>query len=306
MRKALMTAGVVASLAYASIALAWTAPTAAPPNGNVAAPLNTGSVEQVKTGSLTNIQLTAGAAPSPVTNKLYNVGGTLYFNGSPVAGGSGSTVSGSGTANYVSKFTGASAVGNSQIYDDGSVVGVNVVPSAANKFEVYAPGKTYAGYFSGAASGIRVDATGPSNWAGDFRGASYGVYGEGRGSGTMGVYGYAPSGFGGYFVGSNALYAQNSAGYYTYLDNSSWGVLTNGNIYASDVYLAPYNRWLSSVGGGGGSGYWTPWAATGCGSMSLLSCNAGYSITQIQWSSTYTGNCNGTAWVSIQVYCETK
>jgi hypothetical protein len=312
MRKALITAGVAISLTYASIALAWTAPTASPPNGNVPAPLNTGSAEQVKSGSLTNIQLTSGTAPSPVTNKLYNVGGTLYFNGSPVAGGSGSTVSGSGTANYVSKFTGASTLGNSQIYDDGSVVGINSIPGAAYKFQVNATGKTWAGHFTGAEYGIYADSSlsnaqavrgvAPSGYGGYFTG-TYGTYASGSNS----SYGYIghPS-YGGFFSGPYGLYAQNQVGYYTYLDNSSWGVLTNGNIYASDVYLAPYNRWLSSVGGGGGSGYWTSWAATGCGSMSLLSCNAGYAITQIQWSSTYTGNCNGTAWVSIQVYCETK
>jgi len=39
--------------------------------------------------------------------------------------GSGTGISGSGTTNFISKFTGASAIGDSQIFDDGTNVGIN-------------------------------------------------------------------------------------------------------------------------------------------------------------------------------------
>jgi hypothetical protein len=39
--------------------------------------------------------------------------------------GSGTGISGSGTTNYISKFTAASAIGDSQLFDNGSSVGIN-------------------------------------------------------------------------------------------------------------------------------------------------------------------------------------
>lgn len=45
--------------------------------------------------------------------------------------GSGTGISGSGTTNYISKFTGASAIGDSQLFDNGTNVGINnISPSA--------------------------------------------------------------------------------------------------------------------------------------------------------------------------------
>jgi hypothetical protein len=41
-----------------------------------------------------------------------------------IAGGGGGGISGSGTTNYVSKWTGTTSQGNSQIYDDGSDIGI--------------------------------------------------------------------------------------------------------------------------------------------------------------------------------------
>lgn len=58
MRNQFISAFKVSSLAIVlsfglSYALAWTAPSATPPTGNVSAPLNTSSTAQVKTGVLT-------------------------------------------------------------------------------------------------------------------------------------------------------------------------------------------------------------------------------------------------------------
>ncbi len=267
---------LIAFLSFATSAFAaWTAPTSAPPNGNIDAPLTTGSAVQTKTGAFGNLQLSSlGTAPSPVTNKLYNIGGTLYFNGSSLSGGVSVASGGSGTANYLSKFTGATTLGNSQIFDNGSTVGVGTTGGSA-KLQVNGASQTWGVYSTGA---------------------------------TNAYYGSGGSGYGGYFIGTGGVYAQNSSGYYAFLGypGTYWSVYGNGYVYAPDYYVASTGRWLSSLGGGGGSGYWTEWGATGCGSMAVLSCAAGYSMTQIQWSSTYTGNCNGTAWVSMQMYCEQK
>lgn len=56
------------------------------------------------------------ATPSVTTNKLYNVGGALYFNGLGLATGS----SISGTTGTVPKFTGATALGDSNMTISGS------------------------------------------------------------------------------------------------------------------------------------------------------------------------------------------
>jgi hypothetical protein len=48
-----------------------------------------------------------------------------------------SKIGGSGTTNYVSKFTASGTIGNSQIFDNGTSVGVNTAsPSASYKFDV--------------------------------------------------------------------------------------------------------------------------------------------------------------------------
>ncbi|MBI3260133.1 MAG: hypothetical protein HYZ54_11765 [Ignavibacteriae bacterium] len=61
--------------------------------------------------------------------------------------GSSSGVSGSGTTNYVSKFTGSTAIGNSSIYDNGTSVAIGTTsPNANNKFTVTSSG-TIAGLF---------------------------------------------------------------------------------------------------------------------------------------------------------------
>ena len=91
----------------------------------------------------------------------------------------------SGTTNYVSKFTSATALGNSLIIDNGSGVGVDTTPSANAKLHVNGPG-TYGSlpYYQ---AGIAADggAGAPS---------ASGVYGEG---GWRGVYGRNPGTAGG-------------------------------------------------------------------------------------------------------------
>jgi hypothetical protein len=75
-----------------------------------------------------------------------------------IAAPSGGGISGSGTTNYVPKFTGASAIGNSQIFDNGTNVGIGTTTPSA-KLQVL---KGSSGNVASFASG----ATGTGNYSG--------------------------------------------------------------------------------------------------------------------------------------------
>jgi hypothetical protein len=81
---------IVSVTLSAVVAAAWTGPTSAPPNGNVDAPLNVGSVTQFKNGNLglwgnlllaTNggSYLNFGATPGPTGYGIRDYNGTLEF-----------------------------------------------------------------------------------------------------------------------------------------------------------------------------------------------------------------------------------
>jgi len=58
-------------------------------------------------------------------------------------------VSGTGTANYVTKFTGASTIGNSLIQDDGTSIGINATPTAASLVQITTTPTITSGTFNG-------------------------------------------------------------------------------------------------------------------------------------------------------------
>jgi hypothetical protein len=86
----------------------------------------TGTIISATDNSTTNELQTLSIAGNALT--LSNGGGTVTL---PSGGGGG--ISGSGTANYVTKWTGASAVANSTIQDDGTNIGLGTAPVANNK-----------------------------------------------------------------------------------------------------------------------------------------------------------------------------
>ena len=74
------------------------------------------------------------ALPSGITNTMYNIGGLLYWN-TGLIGGFGTPLTGSGTANYLPKWTGTTVLGNSVMYESSSKIGIgNTAP--AQKLDV--------------------------------------------------------------------------------------------------------------------------------------------------------------------------
>jgi hypothetical protein len=71
----------------------------------------------------------------------------------------GTGISGSGTVNYVPKFTGSEEVGDSQIFDDGTNVGIGTDTPVVN-FQV--EGTVFAGFYGGPGGYLEVGTTGAS------------------------------------------------------------------------------------------------------------------------------------------------
>ena len=67
------------------------------------------------------------------------IGTGLLFSAGTLSATTSATISGSGTTNYVPKFTSSTAIGNSVIQDDGTNVGIGLSPTTA-KLSVYATG----------------------------------------------------------------------------------------------------------------------------------------------------------------------
>src|SRR3989338_11484891 len=103
---------------------AWTGPTQSPPSGNVSPPINTGSGGQVKSGDFATLgKLGVGtASPGVPLDVVGNVRSSTGFciGASCVTSWSTGSLSGSGSTNYIPRWTGATSLGNSSITSDGS------------------------------------------------------------------------------------------------------------------------------------------------------------------------------------------
>jgi len=93
-------------------------------------------------------------------------GTTFYGSGINLTG----VVKGSGTTNYLPKWTGTTGLGNSQIYDDGTNVGIGIGPQSG--YKLYVQGRIY-GVGSIGTYGVY------GQNIGDNTGTYVGVYGEG-------------------------------------------------------------------------------------------------------------------------------
>jgi hypothetical protein len=155
------------------------------------------------TGSAALTLATVNASVGSYTNASITVNAKGLITAAS-SGAGGGTVTGSGTANYVPKWTTGTNLGNSLIYDNGTSVGIG---TAAPTYKLHVVGAANGIYGSGTSYGVY----------GYNNGGNYGVYGYS--TGYMGVYGYGPS-YGGYFSGG------------------SYGVLGNGTSYGGYFYSA--------------------------------------------------------------------
>lgn len=169
---ALASGIVIGAIFFSAFVSAWTGPTATAPGNNVAAPLNVGSVNQTKNGNLgvnglavfgntllaTSTYLNFGAISGSSGYGIWDNGGVLNFKNSggswqtiqqTVAAlvGSG-TVGGSGSTNYVPRFTAATTLGNSSLSSDGS--------SATSNGNFFVNGYTYIQSVNGEGGTIQL------------------------------------------------------------------------------------------------------------------------------------------------------
>jgi hypothetical protein len=117
-----------------------------------------------------------GIGTTSPSQKLH-VNGTVLMNGFKIAAGASnnyvltsdasgngtwqaaSGVGGSGTTNYIPKFTGSSAVSNSVIYESGGKIGIGTT-SPAQKLEVSTGGNTFVKVISGASNYAGIEFSG--------------------------------------------------------------------------------------------------------------------------------------------------
>lgn len=162
---------------------AWTEPAQAPPGGNVGAPINTGGLAQTKTGSfLTNGFISASGL---VQGNRLCIGADC--RASWPSGGGGGTILGSGTANYIPKWTNGTTLGNSIMLDQGAN-GVFISGGSGGAVTAISTSAMAAVYGLNGGTG-----NGVTGWG---VGGGYGVYGNGN----IGIYGQG-SNWAGYFAG---------------------------------------------------------------------------------------------------------
>jgi hypothetical protein len=128
---------------------------------------------------------------------------TYYGSGTNLTG----VVKGSGTTNYLPKWTGTTGLGNSIIQDNGSNIGIGVSPTAAYKLKVYSTLTAIYGESQGGTNNYGVIG---SN-LGDITGTYVGIYGFGSAADTS----YVDSIYvGGKFLADGSQNNLNYAGWF--------------------------------------------------------------------------------------------
>lgn len=150
-----------------------------------------------------SITLPSGSAPSTTTNKLYNEGGTLKFNGSDIGAGSGSSGgwTDSGTKIYNTTLTDKIGIGTNNPLSNLSVGGDGATTNA-----IYGETTASEGHaLHGTASDIKGVAVyghaTNSEFHNDWTAKNYGGYFKADGQWGIGVYGYGSGGNGKGVVG---------------------------------------------------------------------------------------------------------
>ena len=104
-----------------------------------------------------NVNTTYGGSKAmKAQSKWYTMDDVLETVEANIPGGG---ISGSGTTNYVPKFTGSEEVGDSQIFDDGTNVGIGTDTPVVN-FQV--EGTVFAGFYDEPGGYLNIGTTGAS------------------------------------------------------------------------------------------------------------------------------------------------
>ena len=265
-RRIALALQVAAIFSLASTASAWTGPTATAPGNNASAPINVSATAQVKNGNIgvnglavfgntllggatsSNAYLNFGGNAGTAGYGIWDNSGTLNFKN--IGGtwqplqtiittliGSSTGDTGSGSTNYITKFTGATTLGNSIISQSGAAASVAGSLTASTGLVGTASGAGWGVQGSGGTNGVYGSGT---TYEGAAAGTSaVGVDGVASAAGSWGVEGVG---------GPNGVYAQgtsvpleadnNSSGITAYLSYSGYGLYTAYPILATALYDA--------------------------------------------------------------------
>jgi hypothetical protein len=201
--------------------------------------------------------LTGGGTSGDVTINMPNTGVAAgYYTSANIwvdaqgrittaSSGSGGGVSGSGSTNYLARWTAATTLGNGVSQDNGSTVGINTSPSGSYRLYVSGAGLTAIyGYYDGSNYGTLGE-----NGRGVFGvGTNYGVYGQG------GIYA-------GYFSGqtyttSNIIAAGDYLNFGTTGGFSGYGLRSNSGTVEYKNSGSSWTPMPSAPPGGSSTEWW--------------------------------------------------
>jgi hypothetical protein len=238
---------------------------------NTTAPLTGGPITTSGSIGLSNSGVAAGSYGTGTQVPQINIdafGRITSATNVPITGGG---ITGSGSTNYVPKFTSASALGNSLIYDNGTRVGVGTTASGAvlhtygsSDFSITLGGGAFDHQAFIAQAGTTTTANVSRAIVGYAANSSlenHGLFGDANGGGVsnnVGVFGYSTNATGGdnlgiYGVASNGatnygIYGNaigtGYAGYFTGAVSVTGMMSKGGGSFKIDHPLDPENKYL--------------------------------------------------------------
>lgn len=127
-------------------------------------------------GDYTLNQLSDVNIAGPTNGQVLTYSNGTWVNLTPTGGSAG--LGGSGTTNKVSKFTGSTTLGDSNITDSGSAISFYGVPSAAYRVNIQTPGGRFVSFWSPTIDNIDANGIMSHNGNGLFDQTPLGLYGS--------------------------------------------------------------------------------------------------------------------------------